>query len=72
MATVRYKPDPAAPPTLTPEQEAFQDALTPEEIERLAESDPDNPPSSDEELDRAVAAREARLAREKAARERRS
>jgi putative transcriptional regulator len=65
MTTVRYNPDPAAPPELSPEQEAFQQALSPDEIEWLAASDPDNPPSSDEELDRGVAAREVRLVREK-------
>src|SRR4051812_14474205 len=65
MTTVRYNPDPAAPAELSPEQEAFQQALSSEEIEWLAASDPDNPPSSDEELDRGVAAREVRLVREK-------
>jgi putative transcriptional regulator len=65
MTIVRYKPDPKNPARLTPEEEAFQDALTEEDIERLAREDPDNPPSTEEELNRGVAARELRLTREK-------
>jgi putative transcriptional regulator len=65
MAIVRYKFDPSNPPELTPEQKARLDAMTPEEIERNAIEDPDNPPSTDEELDRGVAARAVRLARER-------
>ena len=65
MTIVRYKPDPKNPARLTPDEEAFQDALTEEDIERLAREDPDNPPSTEEELARGVAARDVRLAREK-------
>ena len=43
--------DPADPPTLSPETVARLDAMTPEEIERNAETDPDNPPLTDAELD---------------------
>ena len=65
MTIVRYRPDPKNPAQLTPEEEAFLDSLTPEDRERLAREDPDNPPSTEEELDRGVAARELRLTREK-------
>jgi len=65
MTIVRYKPEPKNPVLLTAEEEAFQEALTDEDIERLAREDPDNPPSTEEELDRGVAARDVRLAREK-------
>jgi putative transcriptional regulator len=63
MATVRFTPDPNNPPRLTPEQEARLDAMTEEEIEAIAASDPDNPPSTEEELARGVFARDVRLAR---------
>jgi putative transcriptional regulator len=65
MTIVRYRPDPNNPVELTPEEEAFQASLTDEEIERLAREDPDNPPSTEEELARGVAARDVRLTREK-------
>lgn len=65
MGIVRYTYDPANPPRLTAEQEARLDALTDEEITRDAESDPDNPPWTEEELARGWAARELRLTREK-------
>ena len=65
MAIVRYTYDPRNPPRLTPEQEARLDAMTDEEIERRARDDPDNPPSTEEELERGVAARDVRLTREK-------
>lgn len=49
----------------TPEEKARLDAMTEEEIQRNAESDPDNPPWTDEELERGVLARRVRLARKK-------
>jgi putative transcriptional regulator len=64
MATVRFKLDPANPPKLSPEAKARLDAMTPEEIEANALSDPDNPPSTDEELERGVLGRRVRLARQ--------
>ena len=39
--------------------------MSAEEIERNARDEPDNPPSTDEELARGVAAREVRRARER-------
>ena len=62
---VRFTLDPQNPPRLTPEQEARQAAMTEEEIEAIAASDPDNPEWTDEELERAVAARRIRLLRGK-------
>lgn len=59
----RYRLDPN---NLTPIDPAFErrmDAMTPEEIEQNALDDPDNPPSTDEELDRGVAGRKVRLLR---------
>ena len=56
--------DPKNPPQLTPEQQARLDAMTEEEIEQNALSDPDNPPSTDEELERGVLGRRVRLARQ--------
>ncbi len=40
------------------------DALTPEQIEENARTDPDNPPSTEEELERGVFGRDVRLLRE--------
>ena len=65
MGIVRYRLDPNNPPQLSDEERAHYDSLTEEDIERLAREDPDNPPSTEEELDRGVAARELRLTREK-------
>jgi putative transcriptional regulator len=65
MASVRYKPDPAKPFKFTPEELARLDAMTDEEITRAAESDPDNPPLTEEEAARGLFARDVRLAREK-------
>jgi putative transcriptional regulator len=63
MTIVRYRlTDP--PVELTPEQEARLAAMTPEEIEAAALSDPDNPPSTEEELERGVVARDIRLLRQ--------
>ena len=43
---VKFTLDPKNPPRLTPEQRARLDAMTEEEIEANALSDPDNPPQS--------------------------
>lgn len=56
--------DPKNPPQLTPEQMARLDAMTDEEREQNALDDPDNPPSTDEELERGVLGRRVRLARQ--------
>jgi putative transcriptional regulator len=65
MAIVRSKLDPKNPPKLSPKERARLDAMTEDEIEQNALSDPDNPPMTEEELARAVSAREVRRAREK-------
>lgn len=52
----------AEPFRFTAEQRARLDAMTDDEIDALAESDPDNPPLTDEQLDRMVAMRSIRLA----------
>jgi uncharacterized DUF497 family protein len=67
MTSVRKKLEEirANPPKLTPEERARLEAMTEEEIERNAESDPDNPPLTDEQLDRMVFARDVRLPEEK-------
>jgi putative transcriptional regulator len=56
--------DPSNPPQLTPEQKAYIDAMTDAEREQNALDDPDNPPSTDEELERGVLGRRVRLARQ--------
>ena len=58
--------DPNNPPQLTPEQQARIDAMTDEEREQNALDDPDNPPWTDEELERGVLGRRVRLARQAA------
>ena len=52
MATVRFRLDPTNPPTMSAEDFARLDAMTEEEIEANALSDPDNPPLTDDALDR--------------------
>ena len=47
----RVKLDPSNPPSFTDAELALLDAMTAEEIERNAATDPDNPPLTDEELD---------------------
>jgi len=64
MPTVHYRHDPGNPRELTPEEKARLDAMTPEEIEQNAIDDPDNPPSTDEELLRGVTGRRVRLLRQ--------
>ena len=53
------------PPKLSAEQKARLDAMSEAEIERNALSDPDNPPLTDDELDRGVFGRLVRQTREK-------
>lgn len=59
---VRIEVDPRRPPVMSPEEEARQAAMTPAEIEAAAK-DPDNPPLTDHELERAVMARRLRQLR---------
>lgn len=68
MAIVRRKIDPANPPPLSADELAQLEKLnsmTPEEIERNAFEDPDNPPWTEEEFARGFFARDVRRAREK-------
>lgn len=67
MAIVKSRLDPANPPRLSPEEDAALQAMTDEEITAAALSDPDNPPLTDEEIDRLTAARIAKRARAKLA-----
>lgn len=55
----------AAIPPLSPEMRAALDAMTPEEIERNAKEDPDNPPMTEEEDRRGHFGRRVRRLREK-------
>ena len=64
MAIVRYVPDPNKRYGFTPEELARLDAMTDEEITAAALSDPDNPPLTDDELDRMVDSRFVRLTRQ--------
>jgi putative transcriptional regulator len=64
MATVKVRRG-GVPVRLTPEEEAFNAILTPEQIEQNAISDPDSPPMTEEELVRASIARHVRCQREK-------
>jgi hypothetical protein len=50
MPTVRYRLDPNNPPQMSVEELARLDAMTDEEITAAAESDPDNPPLTEEEF----------------------
>ncbi|WP_342019106.1 helix-turn-helix domain-containing protein [Devosia geojensis] len=65
MAIVRYRLDPNNAPKMTPEQQARLDALTDEEITAAALSDPDNPPLTDEEIERFAAARLSKTIRDR-------
>jgi putative transcriptional regulator len=60
-----YRPDPAKPAKLTPEQEAYHAALTDEERDAIAKADADNPPLTDEEADRVAAVRLIKRTRER-------
>ena len=64
MAIVRYTREQLEQVRMTPEEWARLDAMTPEQIERNALDDPDNPPWTDEELERAFVGRFVRLTRE--------
>lgn len=64
MPIVRYSRDQIAKMRMTPQEWARLEAMTPEEIERNALEDPDNPPSTDEELERACIGRDIRLLRQ--------
>lgn len=64
MTKVKFVLDPRNPPRLSAESIARLDALTPEEIEQNALDDPDNPPSTEEELQRGVTGRRIRRLRE--------
>lgn len=63
MVKARLIIDMSNPPRMSAATHARLDAMTPEEIEQNALDDPDNPPSTDEELDRGVAGRKVRLLR---------
>src|SRR5574337_426956 len=65
MAIVRRMVDLSKPSEPDPEFEARMAAMTQEEIEANALSDPDNPPSTDEELARGIFGRRVRQLREK-------
>lgn len=64
MGIVRYTREQLANMRMTPEEWARLEAMTAEEIEQNAIDDPDNPPSTDEELERGVAGRFVRQTRE--------
>ena len=57
MATVKFKFTPGQLPKLSPAQRKAQDALTSEQITAAAQTDPDNPPLTEEELDRLSASK---------------
>jgi putative transcriptional regulator len=65
MAIVKFKLDPANPPKLPAKVKRAHDAMTDEQITAAALSDPDNPPLTDEEIDRFTAVRLAKQARQK-------
>jgi putative transcriptional regulator len=50
VVIVRYRPDPKQRYKFTKEELARLDAMTEEEINAAADSDPDNPPLTEEEL----------------------
>jgi putative transcriptional regulator len=66
MAKVKFVLDPKAPPGFSPETAARLDAMTDAAITAAAESDLDNPPLTEAELDRLAAARIAKSARQAA------
>ncbi len=65
MAPVKFRLDPANLPRLTSKEERAVDAQTEEQITTVAMADPDNPPLTDEEIDRLTAAQIAKRARAK-------
>ncbi len=60
---IRFSLDPANPPQLSAEERERLDAMTDAEITGAAESDPDNPPLTDDELGRLRTSRLVRAAR---------
>lgn len=64
MVVVALEEIESTPYRFTPEERARIESITEEEIERLAESDPDNPPPTDAQLDRGVFGRKVRLTRQ--------
>ena len=64
MSIVRYTLEQIEKARMTPQELARLEAMTPEQIEQNALDDPDNPPSTDEELERAMIARNIRLLRQ--------
>jgi len=64
MSKGRFPLDPANPPAISEETLTRMAAITQEEIEQNALDDPDNPPWTDDELDRGVAGRRVRLLRQ--------
>jgi putative transcriptional regulator len=65
MTVSKYRPDPAKPIKLTPEQEAYHAVLSDDEITAIAAADPDNPPLTDDEASRLIAARLIKRTRER-------
>ena len=59
----RFTLDPKNLPTMSKEDWARLEAMTDEQITAAAESDPDNPPLTDEELQRVQMARRVRTVR---------
>jgi putative transcriptional regulator len=59
----RFVLDPKDPPKMSKTARARLDAMTDEEITAAAESDPDNPPLTDEELERMQLTRLVRVVR---------
>ena len=59
----RFTYDPKNPPTVSKEEWARLEAMTDEEITAAANSDPDNPPLTDEELARVRTARRIQAVR---------
>ena len=63
MALVHYRLDPANPQSLSSKAAARIDAMTTDDAQRNAVTDPDNPPMTNEELARGVFARDVRALR---------
>ncbi len=63
MAKIRFTPDPNNPPDLTPTEWARLDAKSDAELTAAAESDPDNPPLTEDELARLKTVRIVRAVR---------
>jgi putative transcriptional regulator len=62
---VRFTLDPNNPPRMSPEALARLDAMTDAEITAAAESDPDNPPLTEDELARIYSARRIQTIRKR-------